>query len=885
MDLDENDILFTNKFVRSPDMEDNLTDLSDEFRRFYRKEQDKQETARLRESLERSSLRSIILDEETDSTNLLNSNKFVKEQNEQVTTSRTKREIKTYVSIDSRDRDVLQYLRPNYFKIFLGKTFYNVKTIKLASLEFPNTNAVINTLNNKIYWTNQEDITNDTIDNVLKDYPVYEIEVPTGSYIATKLQSQISSKMSSVKRQNKTGDYHFFDVTLDINTDVVTFTSLIQRELPNNPFTIIGSDTEIRVSAPAHGYTTGQIIYITGSKSLGGIPSETIDGPHEITVINSNVFSFEVNIKASENSIGGGNTVKSGKLAPFKLLYGDYDNTIAPNLGFPLENSSQRNRVSIKKIENIYQVRVTTQTAHGFESSYTFINQPCTLTATSTSLDGTRVITDVLDQYSFLIQVSFNQLLNSTVFNTGTITFNGQTYNIAVMANFGISTLSITTHTKHNYTWQDKGLNVTLFDTKMIPDINTDHQIYGILSPTEIIIGGFVLQDSGNYTLYQGGYISTYKPIETTMLSIIGVAIGPITTFECNTVHNFRVGDKLRFYNILTIPSVLDTVFEVSSIPSTTHFSINLSTTSYELNINSNVCSGTIKIYYPYHGFNTITSITNNTNLLGFFDGQYLVETRFNHGLSNGSKVSFSQTNSVPSIDKKFEIGETEYEVQSIVASDKFLINAAEDNLGNTVELTSIGTKGILGLNQNLYIYGETSVGGISKTDINGKQYSVREIIDEHTFTVDVNGIASSYEKGGSDIYISSLLHGYNGVQTNTKNSVVNRSINLEGENYAFLCCPQLATMMNTGDVKDIFARILLDQSPGHVVFSYLSNPKEFDTVPLDKLSELEFSVVNYDNTLYNFSDLDYSFVLEITEVVDTVESFNFSSRRGITNN
>ncbi len=128
------------------------------------------------------------------------------------------------------------------------------------------------------------------------------------------------------------------------------------------------------------------------------------------------------------------------------------------------------------------------------------------------------------------------------------------------------------------------------------------------------------------------------------------------------------------------------------------------------------------------------------------------------------------------------------------------------------------------------------------------------------------------------------MYHGFNGIQTNTKNDLLNRSINLEGENYVFLCCPQLGTMMNTGNVKDIFARILLDQSPGSMIFSFLSNPKDFDTVPLNKLSELEFSIINYDGSLYEFNDLDYSMVLEITEVIDTTDVFNISSRRGVTN-
>jgi hypothetical protein len=69
------------------------------------------------------------------------------------------------------------------------------------------------------------------------------------------------------------------------------------------------------------------------------------------------------------------------------------------------------------------------------------------------------------------------------------------------------------------------------------------------------------------------------------------------------------------------------------------------------------------------------------------------------------------------------------------------------------------------------------------------------------------------------------------------------------------------------------------------MVFSYLSNPKIFDTVPLSQLNDLEFSILNYDGTEYEFNDLDYSFTLEITEVVDVTDNFQLSSKRGIVDN
>jgi hypothetical protein len=249
-----------------------------------------------------------------------------------------------------------------------------------------------------------------------------------------------------------------------------------------------------------------------------------------------------------------------------------------------------------------------------------------------------------------------------------------------------------------------------------------------------------------------------------------------------------------------------------------------------------------------------------------------LVQTQLPHNFADDQMVRLAQTTSVPSVDGGYNI--------KVKSSDTFTIPYS-------FPLTSNGNSGITNFHQDFYIYGSKTVGGVNPNYINSNLFTVRDIIDENTFTFYNNfQQASSIEiGGGSNVYISSLLHGFNGEQRNTKNSLLNRSINLQGENYAFLCCPQLATMLNTGNVRDVFARITLDQSPGSMVFSYLSNPKRFDTVPLNQLNELEFSILNYDGTYYEFNDLDYSFTLEITETVDVTEGFQVSSRRGVTDN
>jgi len=874
MDYDENDIMFTNKFVKSPEVSDGNSEFNAEFTKYYKREKEAEESRRVRDSLERMSLRSIQLDEDNDATSLLATNRFSKDsQSITEPTQRRKKDVKTFVSIDSRDRDKKLFSRANFFKIFLGKTFYNVKSIRLASIEFPNTNAVINSTNNRIYWRNKEDIVNDIIDSVTKTYPVYDVELRIGSYITTTLKTEMTDKMIALKRKNGVGDFHYFLISLDLDTDIVKFTSLLLKILQNNPFTVIEGSGVITVKASNHGYQTGDKIYFVGSKTVAGISSATLAGPHIITKLDNNNFNFEVNVKAGESATGGGNTVASGQESEFQLLFGENTRTVAQNIGYPLENSSQRIDTYVKSIENFYQVQIKTKTPHRFERSFDFIGTTCTLADTNvTGVNGNRVITNILDPYTFLISV--NTKVTSSSFNSGFVTYKGRVVDIASVSNYATSTVLVTTYTDHRYTLLDVGAHFTIYNTTTKPSFNGDNTINNVLSSTELLVPGDVLVGGEIRTVTPdtgAGTIPQYDPIQTHYLPIANVIPGVFTTI-ISPNHGLQANDKIKIRGLVTQPSVTQNnigIYSVHTVPDSDTFTIDFTTTSVNTESiqEGGVGRNTITLRFPYHGFNKIIEITDVGS------GNVKIKTFLPHGYETGDKVRISQSNSVPSIDTPRE-SDAAYLITKI-DDDEFTIA-----FGSSV---SPGTFGILGMSYEFYIYGADSVGGIVSDAINNIKFQLTDILDEHTITVDCNDFASSNEYGGgNNVYISSLLHGFSGVQENTKNSLLNRSINLEGENYAFLCCPQLATMMNTGKVNNVFARITLDQSPGSVVFAYLSNPKEYDPIPLDKISELEFSVVNYDNTLYEFNDLDYSFTLEITEEIDTTDQFNRSSKRGI---
>lgn len=952
MNIDENDLLATNKFIKSPELQTELTnEKNEEFRKYYLKESNKKEKKNIKEKV---SLKNIKINENEDPNNLLNTNKFDTSTSNNIQQfNRYKKEIKTYVNIDSRDRDKILYPKANSFKIFLGKTFYNVKTIRLASIEFPNTSAVINSTNNKIYWRNLEDIQDDRLDNITELYPVYNVDLRIGSYITTTLKTEIMNKMKSVKRKKGTAqsDYHYFIVDLDLDTDVVTFTSLILTNLTVAPFSVTRNSTIVSIQFVNHGYLVGDTIYIVNAQSLAGIPASTLNGQHTVTaVIDQDNFQIEINIKASDQANGGGNTVQVGTLAPFQLLFGENSNSIAQNIGFPLENSSERIDVAFQKLENISMLEIKTISPHNLGVDVigqlaTFNNTNVLLTG-GVSLDGTsRIITNIGDAYTFYIQAP-----NVTGIGTeGNVTINSKTIDINTINTSSIQVILVTTYTPHGFdNFTDSSLRAVrktmFYDTTSTPSLDGEQTIFSVLSTTEFLIRGNILQiqDTGGVLSDIGtiGTMPRHEPLQTIYLSITNITPGNITTITSPN-HGLKVGDKIKIYNVPIF--INGTIYEVYSVVNSNEFTINLQTTTFNMeNITTGLAKiGTqiIKLSFPYHGFNSISHIqkiqksiidiqsngsktiitTSAPHLLTTGDYIYIdntnssppiddtvngyivnvlssttfeitasivtngttgdilstrITTRFNHNLSTGDKVRLSGTLTNTSIDGGY--------IATVISNDEFDIGYT----GNiSLPSPTPDILGYLGLSTEFYLYGiPKPIGGIIPDNLNNKKFQIREIIDEHSFYFVCNDICNASEIGGGiNVHISSLSHGFRGIQSNLKNSLLNRSINLEGENYAFLCCPQLGTMMNTGDVKDIFARITLDQSPGSMVFAFLSNPKEFDVTPLNLLSELDFSIVNYDGSFYEFNDLDYSFVLEIIEEIDITDSFNLSSRRGTT--
>jgi hypothetical protein len=276
--------------------------------------------------------------------------------------------------------------------------------------------------------------------------------------------------------------------------------------------------------------------------------------------------------------------------------------------------------------------------------------------------------------------------------------------------------------------------------------------------------------------------------------------------------------------------------------------------------------TGLITVYMPNHGFNKILSIVNSSTP-GFID----ITTELDHNFTTGDKTRIMETNTIPNSNGYYTV--------TVVDSDTFSVPF-------TPALTVAGAgSGIIGMSNNFFLYSAETIGGVDSSIINGVENVVRDTIDSNTFTYYGKELyATSIESGGGTVFISSLIHGFKGEQDNKKNNLLNRSINLQGQDYVFLCNKELANIENINEeAKDVFARIQLSEAPGAVIFNdFLAVPKLFLDTPLASLSKLHFQVKYYNGNLYDFIDLDWSLAIEIIEILDINEHAGVSSRRGI---
>lgn len=111
--------------------------------------------------------------------------------------------------------------------------------------------------------------------------------------------------------------------------------------------------------------------------------------------------------------------------------------------------------------------------------------------------------------------------------------------------------------------------------------------------------------------------------------------------------------------------------------------------------------------------------------------------------------------------------------------------------------------------------------------------------------------------------------------------NVTNNAIQLSGDNYVFMQARPLFGIDSIGPVSEAFAKILLCDIPGKVLFNTYVNTPIYYEDPLSQLDTLEIEFLTPDGILFDFFGIDHSFMLEIVTVNDIPEGTGISANTG----
>jgi len=248
------------------------------------------------------------------------------------------------IIIEKVDNYIEGYPDNNNYKINLGKTFNNVKMIKMISSEFPNTQKTINSTNNKLYWQTITD----------GDY-IYSMTINQGNYNFEGIIEELENQFNNTKLKNTitndstTNTTSIKSTTFKSKVNINKYTHKLTIELFNsitieNPFSFIQNNNEpniyyLSVNHPNHSLSINSTIVISNSLSVNVIPTNIINATHQIyQITDDNTYliklpKFNKLNDTLNSSVGGGLMVTIDYPLKFRLLM-DKQGTIGTILGF-----------------------------------------------------------------------------------------------------------------------------------------------------------------------------------------------------------------------------------------------------------------------------------------------------------------------------------------------------------------------------------------------------------------------------------------------------------------------------------------------------------------------------------------------------------------------
>ena len=739
--------------------------------------------------------------------------------------------------------------------------------------------------------------------------PVYSCSVTEGNYNINTICTEIGIQMKKILRGNNS-TFHYFYITPNLDTDLITFESLITSELNVNPITTTASSYIISVNSLTSNNVTGDTIRILNSTAVGGIPSSILNDIFTVNPIFGG-FNYTVTTKASTNSTGGGNSVVIGKPDDFKFLFSELNRfnnptflgSIQKPLGFFGEesneflNPSNSNPLSTVSfpITNIVSGSTTTVHITGTLNNAIKVVKNLVVTDITNNIITTstpHLVTNETQIQLFCLNCILSSGKKTNLTNLVQVLAVSQ-FKLKILSNPIISVISlgITSLIKYGDRIRLQGISLN----SVYQNYLGDNQFFvESISGSSFVINfnttGFTFIIENSVTNIAGISLNTPNPYVTTSLIKVNhpghgfneIISSSTLLFQKQILFNtkFDVGIDSSQFTIFTITAFSNPNYILlkAVAPNTTPFQIGQTIKIYIVDRNNpgSILEGFHTVYVENITFANI--FTNNYFFTLYYPGYTFPSATYSFTLYN--PIIISGTNSI------LNNADNSYNTYSSSSNDTFISVYFPSVVNETI---SNGTGTINTKNNDIRLFrvtsniGASTIADVPLNVINNYNRSTR-LIDINNYYINIENFfffGPSVQFGGNNVTISSDLHGFGNTRSNTKDwtisSPIARKVSLEGDNYVFLSIPQPkmdSVVINpTSDVSDVFAQILLSESPGNVIFnSFVSVPYQFDPL-LPTIDSFEIKVLYTDSNLYDFKDTDFSITLKVTEVVIKLES------------
>jgi hypothetical protein len=244
-----------------------------------------------------------------------------------------------------------------------------------------------------------------------------------------------------------------------------------------------------------------------------------------------------------------------------------------------------------------------------------------------------------------------------------------------------------------------------------------------------------------------------------------------------------------------------------------------------------------------------------------------IIVNHVDHGLSVGDKITIAGAQSTSAVPNS--VLNIEHTIESVKDTNNYVIKLPLHNSSNTTDNTGGGSaiNILIPLSFRLLFNRKDTIGKILGFRNVGEQYSITPFAP-----VIFNNIAYEYD------YFKDAVGNEIFFDTETR-QVENDVIQLFGHNYILMCCTAFKgnESLSTNNVSGVFAKLLLSDSPGSILFNQYIQLAEVLSKPIKTLSELEFKFFSPSGSLYEFNGIDHSFTLEIYEESTEISGTNIN--------